>query len=325
MQMLVTGATGFTGGHLARALQACGHRVRALVRKSAGQHALERAGIEVASGDLTNAGDVLHAAEGCDVIYHIAAAYREAKFRDEYYRQVNVEGTRHVLDAALRCGVGRTVHCSTVGVHGDILRVPADENTPFAPGDIYQRTKLEAELLARERFQAGLPGCIFRPQGIYGPGDLRFLKLFKAIYNGRFRMIGSGKVFYHMTFIDDLIEGIKLCGEHPAAVGQTYIFGGPRYTTVRELVESVARVMQRRIRRGRIPVTPFFAAATVCEWLCRPFGIEPPLHRRRLDFFMKSRGFSIAKARRELGYEPKIDLDAGFGATYRWYCDRGLL
>ena len=99
--------------------------------------------------------------------------------------------------------------------------IPSNEDAPFAPGDIYQRTKLEAEVLARTRFEAGFPGVIFRPAGIYGPADRRFLKLFKTIHRGTFRMIGSGDMFYHMTYVADLVDGIILCGEHPGAIGQT--------------------------------------------------------------------------------------------------------
>jgi len=210
-------------------------------------------------------------------------------------------------------------------VHGDVQTVPADENAPFAPGDIYQETKLEAELLARERIDAGLPGTIFRPQGIYGPGDARFLKLFKMISNGAFRMIGSGEVLYHMTYVADLVDGIILCGDHPNALGQTFVLGGPRYTTLRELSETVSRTVGKPIHRGHIPVAPVMAAAVACEWLCRPFGIEPPLYPRRLDFFVKDRAFSIAKAQRELGYQPKVDLDEGLRRTFEWYRQAGWL
>jgi nucleoside-diphosphate-sugar epimerase len=325
MRVMVTGATGFTGGHLARTLKGRGYEVRALVREPARALELERDGIELCAGDLRDPEAVRRAAERCDVIYHIAAVYREAKHPDDYYREINVGGTRNVLDAADREHVGRVVHCSTVGVHGDVAQIPADENATYSPGDIYQRSKLEGELLARQRIDNGLSGVIFRPQGIYGPGDRRFLKLFKSIFNGTFRMIGSGDVRYHMTYVSDLVAGIILCGEHPNALGQTYVLGGPRYTSIAELVETLARVVGKPVARGHIPVRPVMAAATVCEWLCKPFGIEPPLYPRRLDFFTKDRAFSTAKARRELGYEPRVDLEEGLRLTFEWYRSAGWL
>jgi nucleoside-diphosphate-sugar epimerase len=321
---MVTGATGFTGGHLARTLKARGHDVRALVRTPEAAGDLAREGIELCPGDLADAAAVQRAADGCDVVYHIAAVYREARHPDDYYRRINVEGTRNVLDAVAR-GAGRVVHCSTVGVHGDVQSIPATEESPFAPGDVYQSTKLEGELLARARIDAGLPGSIFRPQGIYGPGDRRFLKLFKTIHRGTFRMIGSGDVLYHMTFVSDLVDGIILCGEHPRALGQTFVFGGPRYTTLRELVGQVSKAVGTPLRRGHIPVAPVMAAAVLCEWLCKPLRIEPPLYPRRLDFFVKDRAFSVAKAQALLGYAPRVDLEEGLRRTFEWYRQAGWL
>ena len=325
MKVLVTGATGFTGGHLARELVRRGRAVRALVRDPAKAAALAKDGIELATGDLTDADAVARATEGCEVVYHIAAVYREARHGDDFYRRVNVGGTANVLNAARKLGVGRVVHCSTVGVHGDIAKVPADEDAPFSPGDVYQETKLEAEQLALKEFTSGLGGAIFRPVGIYGPGDLRFLKLFKTIHNGTFRMIGTGDVLYHMTYIDDLVDGIIRCGEQPAAAGQIYILSGPRYTTVRELVDCVAKAEGRKAPRGHVPLAPMMAAATLCEWLCKPLGVEPPLHRRRLDFFIKDRAFTSDKARRDIGYQPRIDLQEGLARTFAWYRTTGLL
>lgn len=325
MRVMITGATGFTGGHLARELRRRGQEVHALVRDPAHATHLQQEGVILHTGDVNNSAAVETAMAGCDVVYHIAAVYREARHPVSYFHKVNVDGTRNLLDAAERLRVGRFVHCSTVGVHGDVQHVPGDEGSPFAPGDVYQDTKLKGELLVRERIDAGLPGTIFRPQGIYGPGDKRFLKLFRLIRNGTFRMIGSGDVLYHMTYVSDLVEGIILCGQHPAALGQTYILGGPRYTTLRELADAVGRVVGRPIRRGHVPVAPVMAAAVVCELLCKPFGIEPPLHPRRLDFFIKDRAFSIAKVQRELGFQPRVDLEEGLTRTFEWYLQAGWL
>ncbi|MEX0745751.1 MAG: NAD-dependent epimerase/dehydratase family protein [Phycisphaeraceae bacterium] len=323
--VLVTGATGFTGGHLARTLVSRGYRVRALVRTRQQADALRRAGCEPVVGDLTRRDEVMPAAEGCTHIYHIAALYRSAKHADSVYYDVNVNGTRHVVDAARAHGVRRVVHCSTVGVHGDIEHTPADESAPFAPGDIYQQTKLEGELLMRGAIDGGLPATIFRPVGIYGPGDTRFLKLFKTIHTGRFRMIGAGDVLYHLTYIDDLVDGIIRCGEHDAALGQVYILAGPRYTTIRELADCVGEAVGRPCPRGRVPLAPVKLAATACERICRPLGLEPPLHHRRLDFFTKDRAFNIGKARRELGYAPRVDLAEGTARTAQWYAGTGML
>jgi nucleoside-diphosphate-sugar epimerase len=322
---LVTGATGFTGSHLARELQRRGYAVRALARPGSDTSGLTDYGIELCEGELVDPADVTRAMQGVGVVYHIAAAYREAKHPDAYYFDVNVGGTKHILDAARSEGVFRVVHCSTAGVHGRVTTIPADENAPMNPGDVYQDSKLEGERVAMAEFKRGLPGVVFRPVGIYGPGDTRFLKLFRGIARGRFPMFGSGEVLYHLTYIDDLVDGIILCGEEPKALGETFLLAGPRYTTLNELVRLVAQAVDRPTPRGRLPLWPLLTAATLCEVACRPLGIDPPLHRRRCDFFTKDRAFTSEKARRMLGYEPRIELDVGLKRTADWYRSTGLL
>jgi dihydroflavonol-4-reductase len=322
---LVTGATGFTGGHLAAAVVDRGYRVRALVRPGTDGSVLEARGIDVIAGDITRGGDVDRATAGTDVIYHLAALFRTAGHPDSAYRAVHVDGTRHVLDAASRHGVGRVVHCSTAGVHGAVRELPCHEASPMNPGDIYQETKLEGELLARSAFREGLPGVVVRPVGIYGPGDLRFLKLFRAVRSRRFRMFGSGEVPYHLTYIDDLVDGFLLCGERPEALGETYILAGDEYVSLNELVRRVAEAVDVRPPRGRLPLWPLLASATVCEAVCRPLGIDPPLHRRRVEFFVHPRAFTNEKARRELGFTPRVALPDGLRRTADWYFEQGHL
>lgn len=330
MNVLVTGATGFTGGHLARSLARQGHQVRALVRParrgSPEAAALEAEGISIAWGDLGDVSAVARACEGCDVAYHIAATYREAGQPDRAYRDVNVQGTLNVLEGSRRGGVTRVVHCSTGGVHGHIENPPANEEAPFAPGDIYQESKLEAELAAR-RFatEQAFDVVVVRPIGIYGPGDRRFLKMFRGLARGRFPMLGRGEVFYHLTYIDDLVEGFRLAGEHPAARNRTYLLCGARYTTLAELVALVARTLNVSPPRWRWPVWPFWTAGLACELICVPLGVEPPLYRRRVDFYTKSRAFDGTRARVELGFDPKVSLEEGLARTASWYRAQGWL
>ena len=321
---LVTGATGFTGGYLMRALHRHGVHVRALVRNPGKTQFPAESDVEVAEGDLTDPRQVERAVAGCDFVFHLAAVHRDAKYSDPFYRSVNVDGTGNLVRAAARQGVTRFIHCSTAALHnGPIL--PADESAPLLPQDIYEATKLAAEDLVREQFARGLAGTIVRPVGIYGPGEMRFLKLFRAIKNGTFRMIGSGNTLQHLTYVDDVVDGILLCVRQPQAVGETYIMAGPRFTTVDELVRATARAIGCAAPRGHVPLLPVLLAARLTEVLCRPFGIEPPLHPRRVAFFTRNRGYSSDKARRELGYSPKVDLDEGLARMARWYCAIGAL
>lgn len=330
MRVLVTGVTGFTGGHLARHLLARGAHVRGLVReKSLGRpevQALREAGVEIVAGDLTDAAAVAAACQGVEVVHHIAATYREAGQPESAYRAINVNGVRNILDGARAAGARRVVHCSTGGVHGHVANPPANEDAPFNPGDVYQDTKLEGEQVARAAGRVGdLEVVIARPIGIYGPGDRRFLKMFRGIARRQFPVLGSGEVFYHLTYIDDLCEGFRLCGEVPGAAGRTYILGGPRYTTLNELVALIADALGVKPLPFHLPVWPFWVAGALCEAVCVPLRIEPPLYRRRVDFYTKSRAFDITRARTELGYAPAVDLQDGIRRTIAWYRQQGLL
>jgi nucleoside-diphosphate-sugar epimerase len=325
-RILVTGATGFTGSHLCERLTREGYAVRALVRDSKRCAALHRMGVEVAMGDLRDSKSLERASAGVDVVYHIAAMFRRENESHKDMRETNVEGTKYLLDAAINSGVQRFIHCSTVGVHGEIKNPPANEETPFAPGDHYQRSKAEAERLALAYMaEDRLPIVVFRPGGIHGPGDLRFLKLYKAIKNRTFVMLGSGEVTYQMIYIDDLIDGILLCGTKAEALGNVYILTGEEAVTLNQLVETIATTLGVRPTRLRFPVAPVYLAGFLCEMLCKPFGVNPPLYRRRVDFFRKTRSFDISKAKRQLGFQPRIDLQTGTRLTAEWYRKEGLL
>jgi nucleoside-diphosphate-sugar epimerase len=326
VRVLVTGATGFTGGHLARAFVARGYGVRALVRQAAQARELEAAGIEPSIGALGDRSALARAARDIDVVYHIAAVYRQAGVPKSVYRAVNATAVGDLIDAAAAAGASRVVHCSTVGVHGDIEHPPATEDAPLRAGDIYQETKVEGERIARETSaRTGLPVTIARPSGIYGPGDRRLLKLFRGIARRRFVVLGSGDIFYHLTYIDDLVEGFRLCGEVPAAANRTYILAGGEVTTLNELMALIAVEAGVRPPRAKLPVWPFWLAGAACEALCVPLGIEPPIYRRRVDFFTKSRAFDITRARTEIGYAPLVGLRDGVRKTLEWYKERGWL
>jgi dihydroflavonol-4-reductase len=326
VRVLVTGATGFTGGHLARGLAARGYSVRALVRSVDRAGDLAAHGIELAAGVLEDQAALARAASGIDVVYHIAAIYRQAGLGAAAYTAVNVEGAANVVRAGARAGVRRVVHCSTVGVHGDVEHPPASEDSPLRPGDIYQRTKLEGERAARDAAQeTGIEVVIARPTGIYGPGDTRLLKLFRGVARRRFVILGSGEIYYHLTYVDDLVDGFRLCGEVPGAAGRTYILAGPEVTTLNDLTRVIADAANVAPPRLHLPVWPFWLAGAACEAVCAPLGLEPPLYRRRVDFFTKSRAFDITRARAELGYAPAVGLRDGVKRTLAWYAANGWL
>ena len=260
------------------------------------------------------------------VVFNIAAVYREAGLPGSVYTAVNAEAVGSLIRAASRAGVRRVVQCSTVGVHGDVEHPPANEDAPLRPGDAYQESKLEGERLARETARAtGTDVVIARPSGIYGPGDRRLLKLFRGIARRRFVILGRGDIFYHLTYIDDLVEGFRLCATVPEAAGRTYILAGEEVGTLRELVRLIAREVGVKPPWLRLPVWPFWLAAALCEAVCVPLRVEPPLYRRRVDFFTKSRAFDISRARAELGYAPRVTLREGVRRSLEWYQLKGWL
>jgi dihydroflavonol-4-reductase len=284
------------------------------------------ADISLIRGDLRDRAALDRATDGVEVVYNIAAIYRQAGLPADTYRAVNARAVRDIVEAASHGGARRVVHCSTVGVHGDVQHPPASEEAPLQPGDVYQVTKLEGEHLAREAGErAGIEVTIVRPSGIYGPGDRRLLKLFRGIARRRWVTLGSGKIYYHLTYIDDLVEGFRLCGEHPAAANRTYILAGGEVSTLNDLVERIAEAAKVPAPALHLPVWPFWTAGAICELLAAPFGLEPPLYRRRVDFFTKSRAFDITRARQDLGYDPRVGLQEGIQRTLDWYREHGWL
>ena len=324
MRALVTGATGFTGGHLARALSARGDAVSALVREPGDAAApLERSGVTIVPGDLRDPQALAAATRGVDVVYHIAAIYREAGRSDATYRAVNATAVRDIVEAAARGGAKRVVHCRTVGVHGDVEHPPANEDAPLKPGDIYQQTKLEVR-----RWRAKPRAHRHRsddraPVRIYGPADRRLLKLFRPVARGRW--ITSARARSLPSDLHRRSDGFHLCGTHPAAANRTYILAGGEVTTLNALVALVAEGAGVPPPKRHLPVWPVWTAGAICEAVCAPFGIEPPLYRRRVDFFTKSRAFDIARARAEIGFAPRVGLREGIRRTLDWYRNEGWL
>ena len=164
-----------------------------------------------------------------------------------------------------------------------------------------------------------------RPGPIYGEGDLRFLKLYRAIDRGVFVMIGSGTPKLHLVHIDDLVDGILLCSNSGAAIGEVFILAGPRAPTLNEIVRDIAQSLGVAAPRWRVPVWPVKAAGLLCESICIPLRIEPPLHRRRVAFFTHHREFDCSKAERLLGYAPQVSPAEGIARTAQWYRSAGYL
>lgn len=329
MRLLVTGGSGFIGSRLALAA-----RERSLDVVITGQinteaervrvDQLNRAGITMLTGPLQDAEFARRVVAGCDHVIHLAAAQHEANVPDSYFESLNVGGTRTLLEASHRAGVKRFVHGSTIGVYGSADKGKLDEESATCPENIYGKTKLAAEHVVRE-YAPTLETCILRISETYGPGDMRLLKLFRAIDSGRFMMIGSGQNTRQIMHVKDLIRGLLLATEHPAAVGQTFVLPGHELMTTRQMVDNIAVALDRPIPRLHVPIWPLMAAAVVFEATFKPFGIQPPLYRRRLDFFRKNFVFSTRKAETHLGFTSEIPFSEGARETAAWYRAQGML
>ena len=326
-KVLVTGATGFTGSLLTRRLVEQGCIVRAIARHSAHAGALKDLSVEWFHGNVYDADVVKAATTGVQYVFHAAAAYRVSGLPDDEYRRVHETSTQLLAEAALQQpDFKRFVHISTVGVHGHVEHPPANEETPFNPGDIYQQSKAEAELwlhaFAREK---KLPYTVIRPAAIYGPGDRRLLKIFKLAIKPFFILLGHSKGLYHLVHVEDLVGGLLLAAVHPAAQGEAFICGNPEPVTQERMGRIIAAALGRPCRVLRLPAWPVFLAADLCEAVCKPLKMAPPLYRRRVAFFTKDRSFDTRKIRERLGFQPCYTNEAGLAMTARWYREQGWL
>ena len=336
MAILVTGAGGFAGGHLVRLLisaRTCIDRdatafprVRAMVRRPEQASHLVALGAEEVVADLTDRDSLRKALVGVKQVFHIGALFRQAGLPDQAFYDVNVTGTLNLFEESIAAGVERIVHCSTVGVLGDIAVPPGDELTAYAPGDIYQKTKMEGEQIALRYFRSGkIGGVVIRPAMIYGPGDTRTLKMFKAVARNRFFYVGKGDKRVHFVDVRDLAQAFMLAMSRMDRNGEVYIIAGRESKPLEDVAAAIADYFDVPAPWLHVPVFPVRAVALACELVCIPLRVEPPLFRRRVDFFTKHREFNWDKAKRGLCYNPRNSFHEEIREICSWYVDNGWI
>jgi nucleoside-diphosphate-sugar epimerase len=329
MEVLITGGTGFIGSRLAERCNQSDIRVTVLGLANSEWEArrarqLQAQGIVVVLGSVRDEKLLASVCAGKDAVFHLAAAQHESDVDDEYFRQINVEGTRHLLEACIANGVSRLIHGSTIGVYGDAQKGPLDENSPTRPGNIYGVTKLEGEQVVRSYIDR-IAATIVRISETYGPEDSRLLPMFRYVAKGWFPVVGAGANMHQPIFVDDLVGGLISLMKKDESAGETVILAGPAPVSTAQMVESVESALGHSSHRLRIPMLPMAAMAFVLEKTLPPLRIKPPLTRRRLDFYRKNFWFDTNKALELIGEAPATSFAAGARMTLQWYLTNGLL
>lgn len=329
MKYLITGATGFVGPHLIRKLISAGHTCRCLVRASSkdkAPEAPEEKGVEWVVGDITDRRSLEGIGEGMDGLFHMATLGHMSNYRvpDEMFEKVNVLGTRNTMQEALRAEIPKVVHCSTVAAMGICRENPADERTRCNPHHPYGQSKLKAEQAVQELISSeGLPARIIRFSMVYGPGDWRdILKLTRMAKRGLFPRVGARPKLTPLVHVDDATEGLVLAMEK-GRVGETYLITNGRSEPFDDIRKTLLKGLG--IIRPPLYVPEWFAlsAASLIEKTFALAGKAPPVTRKNIESTLTDRVFSIEKARRELGFEPRVDPVQGLVETVQWYRKEG--
>ncbi len=320
MRVFITGATGFLGGALARVLAAEGAEVHALVRPASDhRRALEALPITWREGDVTVAESLSGLFNGAEWVIHAAGRLGQPGVSAQVFQRINVDGTRNVMAAALATeSRPRVLHLSSTGILGPTGPDEAAENAPYAPTNVYERSKAAAEAVALAFAAKGLHVVVARPGFIYGPGDRHGLGLFRAIRDGRFFYIDAGRHLFQPTFVADAVAGMLACLRR-GSPGDVYHIVGPRAVALRVFVTTIADALGVRQPRWSLPRWLAMAAATSLEAVCLAIGRHPPLGRTAVALFSEGRVFSWQKAHDDLGYTPVHDIGAGVSATVTWY------
>jgi nucleoside-diphosphate-sugar epimerase len=323
IETLVTGATGFLGVHLLAALSARGYAVRALVLSAEDATSLEREHVAIYRGDVRHPETLIDPMRGVDTVFHLAAVHGLWRPKQDYY-SINVAGTEHVCRAALATGVCRLIHVSSWAVYGMGLGRPVDESFPLRPiSDSYAITKAKAdELVQRFIAQDHLPGVIVRPGTVFGPGDwVNFGRMADRLKAGRAVIIGSGGNAIPFVYVTDIVEGLLLAASQERAVGQVYNVANDRPLTQEQFWRALAEEIGAKPPRLRVPYHALYGLAAIAERAASSDDPrrQPLVTRLGVKLFGTDNRIVVDKARRELGYEPRVSLREGVRLAANWY------
>lgn len=324
-EILVTGGNGFVGRHLVAAMQERGDSVRVLALPTEDAGWLEKRGVHVFRGDICRPETLAAPMEGVDATFHLAAMMDVWRPLADYHA-VNVRGTENVCRAALAAGVGRVVHMSSSSVYGMAHGRPLDESSPLAPfDDPYPVTKAAGdEAVQRMIRDQRLPAVIVRPDQIFGPGDeLHFGRIADRLLAGSGVVVGRGDNAMPLVYIADMVQGLLLALDHGRALGQAFNITNDRPLTQEQFLRAIARELGATPRLVHVPYRLLYAAGWAAEHFATlaPSSRRPPITRLGVAFAGSDSRYAIDKARHELGYVPRVDLNEAVRRTTRWYSD----
>jgi dihydroflavonol-4-reductase len=327
VRALVTGATGFVGAAVARALLREGWQVRALARVGSDRSNLDSLPLEIAVGDLNDPASLEPAIADCRALFHVAADYRLGARDPEQLYRTNVQGTLNILAAARRVGVERSIYTSSVATMGlPVDGTPGDEATPVALEAMighYKRSKFLAERAVLDEARAGLPVVIVNPSTPVGPGDVKPTPTGQVVLDAACgRMPAYVDTGLNIVHVDDVARGHLLAFER-GIVGERYILGG-KDMTLREILAEIARIVGRDAPRVRLPYAAVLPIAYIAEAFSRVSGRGGRVTLEGVRMSRKRMFFSSAKAQRDLGYASRPPLEA-FADAVDWFRARGLI
>jgi dihydroflavonol-4-reductase len=327
MKALVTGATGFVGAAVARALLDAQWQVRALARKGSDRSNLRGLALDVCEGDLNDMDSLQRAIGGCEGLFHVAADYRLGAPDPSQLYRANVDGTRNVLDAARRSGVKRVVYTSSVATIGiPVDGTPGDEQSPNSLENMighYKRSKYLAEEVAREAARAGLSVVIVSPSTPVGAGDVKPTPTGQLVLDAAAgRMPAYVDTGLNIVHVDDVANGHLLAYERGKA-GERYILGG-QDMSLREILGVIAALVGRAPPRLRLPYGVVLPIAYLAEGIAKLSGRSGRITLEGVRMSRKRMYFSSAKAARDLGFTARPAVHA-FEDAIRWFRDNGLL
>jgi dihydroflavonol-4-reductase len=326
MKILITGATGFIGSHLVERLGKSGHQIRCIAKDPLNVGILKSAGYEVILGDLNNGVDWDMLLDGIDLVYHVAGVTR-CTATEEYY-EGNYRATKRLIEiCSLQCThLKRFVYVSSLSAIGPSLNGrPVEESTPYHPVSHYGKSKMLAEIEVQNA-SSRLPITIVRPSAVYGPRERDMYDYIKLIKKGIELLIGFGEKLLSLIYCEDLVRGIQLAGESPVAIGKTYFLGSEQFYTVRDLGQTIARVVVAH------PVNICLPHAVVYGVGAAAAAIGILTHQQVFFNLEKARESvqpawtcSVEQAKNDLGFRQMVSLEEGMRKTYRWYCENGWL